>query len=139
MGWQDDPVVGGWQDDPVVGGEQEKKPQTMSKPAQVLAGGLPMFGGGYAGDLMMGLRQPLDAAAQAAARLVGRGVPQVEGANQQAMDAYKQNWAPDSRIGADFVRGIGQALGSAPVTPAMAAGGLVKGAAQGAGVGGAMG
>ena len=81
----------------------KQQPQTMSKPAQALAGGLPMFGGAYAGDLMMGLRQPLDAAAQAAARLTGWGVKDTEAANQRAMDAYKQNWAPDSRIGSRFV------------------------------------
>jgi hypothetical protein len=117
----------------------KSEPQQMSKAGQVMAGALPMFGGAYAGDLMMGLRQPLDAAAQAAARLTGYGVPQTEAVNQQAMDAYRQNFAPDARPGADFVRGAGQALGTAPLTPAMAAGGVIKGAAQGAGMGGAMG
>lgn len=127
-----------WDDAPIVW-DDEKKPQALSKPAQVLAGAMPMFGGAYVGDLMMGLRQPLDAAAQLAARATGRGVPQAEGANQAAMDAYQQNWAPDSRFGASFVRGIGQGLGTAPVTPVMAAGGIVKSAAQGTGMGGAMG
>jgi hypothetical protein len=127
-----------WDDAPIVW-DDEKKPQQMTKAGQVMAGALPMFGGAYAGDLMMGLRQPLDAAAQAAARLTGWGVKDTEGANQQAMDAYRQNFAPDARPGSDFVRGAGQALGTAPVTPAMAAGGVIKGAAQGAGMGGAMG
>jgi hypothetical protein len=127
-----------WDDAPIVW-DDEKKPQQMSKAGQIMAGALPMFGGAYAGDLMMGLRQPLDAAAQAAARLTGLGVQQTEGANQQAMDAYRQNFAPDARPGSDFVRGAGQALGTAPVMPAMAAGGVIKGAAQGAGMGGAMG
>jgi len=115
-----------------------KPEQQMSAPGKILSGAMPMFGG-YAGDLMMGLRQPLDAAAQLAARTTGLGVSDTESANQRAMDAYKQNFAPDTRTGADLVRGIGQALGMAPVTPALASGGVIKSAAQGAGLGGATG
>lgn len=126
-----------WDDAPIVW-DDEKKP-ALSKAGQALSGGLPMFGGAYAADLMMGLRQPLDAAAQMAARVTGLGVKQTEAANERAMDAYRQNFAPDSRPGADLVRGAGQALGTAPITPALAAGGVIKSAAQGAGLGAGMG
>lgn len=115
---------------------EKQKPNLRT---QIMDAGLPMLGGSYAADLAMGGRQALDALAQMAARGTGLGVKQTEAANKAALDDYQQNYAPDSRIGADFVRGVGQALVTALITPAIKAGGIIKSAAQGTGVGAATG
>ncbi|MCU0501536.1 MAG: hypothetical protein MUC51_07175 [Anaerolineae bacterium] len=119
--------------------EQAKPQQSMSPIGQALSGGLPMFGGGYAADMGMGMKQVLDAGAQVLARATGMGVKDTEAANQRTRDLYEQNFAPESRPGAALLRGVGQSLAVAPVTPALAAGGLVRSVAQGAGMGGSMG
>lgn len=103
-------------------------------------------------DLAMGARQVWDAAAQGAARgteaiankfggsktLTGMR-EDTERVNREAMDEYTRRFDPNKTIGAAVTRGVGQALASAPFLPAIRAGGAIKSALAGAGVGGAAG
>lgn len=109
----------------------------------------PIAGGPLAVDALMGARQVWDAAAQLAAR-GAEGVANqfggsptltkmredTEAANKTAMDAYRAKFDPDNTTGASVARGVGQALVTAPITPALKAGGVIKSALGGAGIGG---
>jgi len=108
----------------------------------------PLIGGPLAPDILMGARQVWDAAAQLAARgaegaanLVGgsktlTGMRQdTEAVNKAALADYQSKFDPENTPGASFGRGVGQALATAPITPAIRAGGALKSAAAGAGVG----
>lgn len=112
--------------------------------------GTDMPGLGLMADMGMGTRQVLDAAAQLAARGaeavtspdsgVGKWAREQRGktetVNQEALDTYTERFAPEGRgAAADIARGFGQAAATLPVTPAIKAGGLIKGIVTGAGLG----
>lgn len=102
-------------------------------------------------DIAMGAKQAWDAGAQGMEHLVEGAIPRgtavgdwlrgqksAEQANQETMDMYNRYANPgDSPIASSLGRGAGQALVTAPMLPAMRAGGLFKAAAQGAGSGAA--
>jgi hypothetical protein len=98
--------------------------------------------GSMGGDVLMGARQALDAAAQMAARTTGVGVEDVERVNREALADYQQRFAPETRPATSaLARGAGQALATAPVLPARllaaasSAAPIVGGAAGGAATG----
>lgn len=109
---------------------------------------------GLTPDVIMGGRQVIDAGAQmltrglesaanaiapdsAFAKTMTGERKNVEAINQQALDAYKRNFSPDTTPGADFARGVGQMLLTAPLTAAAPATTLPRIIAQGAGIGAA--
>lgn len=126
-------------EDKARGAAPDPAKQQPNLRTQIMDAGLPMLGGSYAADIAMGGRQVLDALAQMAARKTGWGVKETEAANQSAMDAYQRDYVPGSRLGSDVVRGVGQALVTAPVTPAIRAGGALKAIGMGGGTGAATG
>lgn len=109
----------------------------------------PEIGLGYAADLAMGARQALDAGAQLLARGVeglmpagSRAEAAVRGSRESLERDTGENFAnykaltlPEQRAGAEFVRGGGQALITAPLTPAMRVKSILAGLGLGAGVG----
>jgi hypothetical protein len=128
MGWQDAPVVGGsWQDAPLV--EEKPKNKMLDMALKVAPWGL----GGYYTDAAMGVRQAVDATAQAAARATGLGVKQTETANQEAKSFYDLT-KPEERPGSSLVRGVLPALGAARVMPSSSS--VLANTLMGAGVGG---
>ena len=113
---------------------------------------------GLGPDVVMGARQVVDAGAQMLTRGLESGanafatrgyLPQgaaqfmagqrqnVEGINQQALDEYSRNFAPDASPGSGIARVAGQALATMPMLPMRAAAGIAGAAAQGAGIGAA--
>lgn len=108
----------------------------------------PQLGGQLAPDIIMGGAEVVGSAAQMATRgaetLANKfgGSPMItgarkatEGALQAVKDEYDTRYAPDASTGSSLARGVGQAVMTMPLLPAIAAGGLVKSVAQGAGLG----
>lgn len=128
------------------------KPQGNSDTQTFMRGlftAFPLFGQ-YTPDVAMGARQVLDSAAQMAARGATKLFPNnatlaamqsdTENVNQNALNDYQQKFG--SLPGSGLMRGAGQALVTAPLTPARAITGgaqLIKALAQGGAQGAAAG
>lgn len=121
----------------------------QDKPAAAPEERKPEIGLGYVADLAMGARQAWDAGAQLLARGVESVMPAgsraeaaVRGSREQLERDMGQNFAnykaltlPEQRAGAEFARGGGQALITAPLTPAMRVQSILAGLGLGAGIG----
>jgi hypothetical protein len=93
-------------------------------------------------NLAVGAREAWDAGAQYLAHSVERVFPGVkpsresmEGDMRQTRDLLHSTFDPGKTTGNAIARGFGQAGITAPLTPAMKAGGLVKAAGQGGAIG----
>ena len=111
-------------------------PRKRSRVSELVNASMPQLAGGYGLDVIMGGKQVLDAAAQMVVRATGWGVQDTEAANQRTLDAYNSS-NPEGRPGAGLMRGVGQALLMAPLTPAAAVTTLPRALGMGGAAGGA--
>jgi hypothetical protein len=93
-------------------------------------------------SLAMGARQAWDAGSQYLARAAEHSFPSVrpsrermEAGMRDVFKGYGETFDPAQTTGNAIARGVGQAGITAPLVPAMKAGGVAKAAAQGGGVG----
>lgn len=128
---------------------QQNAPKAETRPEATKSSELPLPPqAAGAPHLLMGARQVWDAAAQLAASGV-EGIADkfggsktltgmredTERTNKEAFEQYKARFDPNGGAVPALARGVGQALVTAPITPAIKAAGAIKGLLGGAGIG----